>query len=67
MAAAEALAHSRTVTVLLLGGRMRGRTLATVDHWAVDMLAGLVIGSIYGGIATPTEAGAVGAAGAGAG
>lgn len=41
--AAEALAHSRTVTVLLLGGRMRGRTLATVDHWAVDMLRGLVI------------------------
>ena len=22
---------------------MRGRTLATVDHWAVDMLSGLVI------------------------
>lgn len=41
--AAEALAHSRTVTVLLLGGRMRGRTLATVDHWAVDMLSSLVI------------------------
>lgn len=41
--AAEALAHSPTVTVLLLGGRMRGRTLATVDHWAVDMLRGLVI------------------------
>lgn len=41
--AAETLAHSRTVTVLLLGGRMRGRTLATVDHWAVDMLRSLVI------------------------
>ncbi|BBY74897.1 transcriptional regulator [Mycolicibacterium parafortuitum] len=41
--AAEALAHSRTVTVLLLGGRMRGRTLATVDHWATDMLRSLVI------------------------
>lgn len=41
--AAEALAHSSSVTVLLLGGRMRGRTLATVDHWAVDMLDGLVI------------------------
>ncbi len=41
--AAEALAHSSTVTVLLLGGRMRGRTLATVDHWATDMLRGLVI------------------------
>ncbi|MBB2993637.1 DeoR/GlpR family transcriptional regulator of sugar metabolism [Mycolicibacterium iranicum] len=45
--AAEALAHSRTVTVLLLGGRMRGRTLATVDHWAVDMLSGLVIDVAY--------------------
>jgi DeoR family transcriptional regulator, fructose operon transcriptional repressor len=41
--AAEALAHSDTVTVLLLGGRMRGRTLATVDHWAVDTLRSLVI------------------------
>ncbi|PQE01332.1 transcriptional regulator [Mycobacterium sp. EPG1] len=41
--AAEALAHRRTVTVLLLGGRMRGRTLATVDHWATDMLRSLVI------------------------
>lgn len=41
--AAEALAHSAGATVLLLGGRMRGRTLATVDHWAVDMLRGLVI------------------------
>ncbi len=41
--AAEALAHSSKVTVLLLGGRMRGRTLATVDHWAVEMLGSLVI------------------------
>lgn len=41
--AAEALAHSETVTVFLLGGRMRGRTLATVDHWATDMLGSLVI------------------------
>jgi DeoR family transcriptional regulator, fructose operon transcriptional repressor len=29
--------------VLLLGGRMRGRTLATVDHWALRMLSDLVI------------------------
>jgi DeoR/GlpR family transcriptional regulator of sugar metabolism len=35
---AEALAGSASVTVLLLGGRMRGRTLATVDHWALTML-----------------------------
>lgn len=40
--AAEALANS-AVTVLLLGGRMRGRTLATVDDWAVDRLRSLVI------------------------
>ncbi|MBI3216394.1 MAG: DeoR/GlpR transcriptional regulator [Mycobacterium sp.] len=45
--AAEALAHSDTVTVLLLGGRMRGRTLATVDHWAVDMLSSLIIDVAY--------------------
>lgn len=45
--AAEALADSSTVTVLLLGGRMRGRTLATVDHWAVDMLSSLVIDVAY--------------------
>jgi DeoR family transcriptional regulator, fructose operon transcriptional repressor len=45
--AAEALADSSTVTVLLLGGRMRGRTLATVDHWATDMLSRLVIDLAY--------------------
>ncbi len=45
--AAEALAHSESVTVLLLGGRMRGRTLATVDHWATDMLGSLVIDVAY--------------------
>jgi DeoR family fructose operon transcriptional repressor len=41
--AAEALAHSETVTVLMIGGRMRGRTLATVDQWAVERLNSLVI------------------------
>src|SRR4051812_48241224 len=41
--AAGALADSPLVTVLLLGGRMRGRTLATVDHWALRMLGELVI------------------------
>jgi DeoR/GlpR family transcriptional regulator of sugar metabolism len=40
---AAALAESAAVTVLMLGGRVRGRTLATVDHWAVKMLAGFVI------------------------
>lgn len=29
--------------VLLLGGRVRGRTMGTVDYWARDMLAGFVI------------------------
>jgi len=45
--AAEALADSTSVTVLLLGGRMRGRTLATVDHWAVSRLQTLVIDVAY--------------------
>lgn len=45
--AAEALADSSTVTVLLLGGRMQGRTLATVDHWALDMLRSFVIDVAY--------------------
>lgn len=45
--AAEALAHSETVTVMLLGGRMRGRTLATVDNWAVERLRSLVIDVAY--------------------
>jgi len=45
--AAEALAHSATVTVMLLGGRMRGRTLATVDNWAVERLRSLVIDVAY--------------------
>lgn len=41
--AAEVLAHSESVTVLMLGGRLRGRTLATVDEWALDRLRSLVI------------------------
>lgn len=45
--AAEALADSEKVTVLLLGGRMRGRTLATVGHWALGMLGNLVIDVAY--------------------
>ncbi|HWB34924.1 MAG TPA: DeoR/GlpR family DNA-binding transcription regulator, partial [Rugosimonospora sp.] len=40
---AAVLATSESVTVLLLGGRVRGRTLATVDHWATGMLAGFVL------------------------
>ncbi|WP_067536164.1 DeoR/GlpR family DNA-binding transcription regulator [Nocardia crassostreae] len=45
--AAEVLADSDGITVLLLGGRMRGRTLATVDHWALRMLGELVIDLAY--------------------
>nr|WP_275941268.1 transcriptional regulator [Planosporangium flavigriseum] len=41
--AAMLSAASTSTTVLLLGGRVRGRTLATVDHWATRMLAGFVI------------------------
>ena len=37
------LAERELTTVLLLGGRVRGGTLATVDHWATRMLAGFVI------------------------
>ncbi|HKT00233.1 MAG TPA: DeoR/GlpR family DNA-binding transcription regulator [Rugosimonospora sp.] len=41
---AAVLANSSdAVTVLMLGGRVRGRTLATVDHWATRMLDGFVI------------------------
>lgn len=40
---AQALAGLSRITVLVLGGRMRGRTLATVDHWALRMLSELSI------------------------
>lgn len=40
---AAGLAATPSMTVLLLGGRVRGRTLATVDHWASSMLSGFVI------------------------
>ncbi|GGX88028.1 transcriptional regulator [Streptomyces hiroshimensis] len=43
LAAASSLASAELVTVLLLGGRVRGSTLATVSHWATRMLAGFVI------------------------
>lgn len=37
------LAERKNCTVLLAGGRVRGGTLGTVDHWAVRMLSGFVI------------------------
>jgi DeoR family transcriptional regulator, fructose operon transcriptional repressor len=44
---AALLAQVPAFTVLMLGGRVRGRTLATVDHWATRMLAGFVIDLAY--------------------
>ncbi|MGW5467965.1 DeoR/GlpR family DNA-binding transcription regulator [Streptomyces chartreusis] len=49
LATAGDLASAENITVLLLGGRVRGGTLATVDHWATRMLAGLVIDLAYVG------------------
>lgn len=43
LSTAATLSTATSHTVLLLGGRVRGRTLATVDHWATRMLAGFVI------------------------
>ncbi|MBJ7905780.1 DeoR/GlpR transcriptional regulator [Streptomyces sp. DSM 110735] len=40
---AGALAEAENVSVLLLGGRVRAGTLATVDHWTTKMLAGFVL------------------------
>ncbi|MFJ3230486.1 DeoR/GlpR family DNA-binding transcription regulator [Streptomyces sp. NPDC086787] len=44
---AGALAEAGNVSVLLLGGRVRPGTLATVDHWTTKMLAGFVIDLAY--------------------
>ncbi|WP_329309858.1 DeoR/GlpR family DNA-binding transcription regulator [Streptomyces sp. NBC_01262] len=43
LATAGVLATREHTTVLLLGGRLRGGTMATVGHWATHMLAGFVI------------------------
>ena len=40
---ASTLSTTGDFTVLLLGGRVRGGTLATVEHWTTKMLAGFVI------------------------
>jgi len=40
---ASLLAVRPSCTVIVLGGRVRGRTLATVDHWATSMLDDFVI------------------------
>ncbi|MFJ3903974.1 DeoR/GlpR family DNA-binding transcription regulator [Streptomyces sp. NPDC090025] len=46
---AGVMAARDRVQVLLLGGRVRGGTLATVDHWATEMLAGFVVDLAYMG------------------
>ena len=38
---AAAVAHRPNITVLMLGGRVRSRTLACVDEWAIESLQGL--------------------------
>ena len=40
---AQVIGDRPEITVLLLGGRVRGRTMATVDHWALSMLRDLVL------------------------
>jgi DeoR/GlpR family transcriptional regulator of sugar metabolism len=40
---ARMLAPVPSISVILLGGRVRGGSLATVDHWAISMLSDLVI------------------------
>jgi DeoR family fructose operon transcriptional repressor len=45
--AAGAIADDPNITVVLLGGRVRGLTMATVDHWATRMLRELVIDLAY--------------------
>ncbi|GGV81304.1 transcriptional regulator [Streptomyces thermoviolaceus subsp. apingens] len=44
---AGVLAGAENTSVLLLGGRVRAGTLATVDHWTTKMLAGFVIDLAY--------------------
>lgn len=38
---AIALANRRNISTLLLGGRMRSRTMACVDQWAISALSGI--------------------------
>jgi len=62
---ALSLASRPSITVLLLGGRVRGRTLASVDSWATDALAGTFVDvaflatngvSVRRGLTTPDHA-----------
>jgi DeoR/GlpR family transcriptional regulator of sugar metabolism len=40
---AAGLAAVNGITVIMLGGRVRGRTLSTTDNWVIDMLGQLVL------------------------
>jgi len=62
---AGALAAVEGITVIMLGGRVRGRTSSTVDHWVIDMLSELVLDlailgtngiSVERGLTTPEPA-----------
>lgn len=62
---ALSLASRPSITVLLLGGRVRGRTLASVDSWATDALAATFVDvaflatngvSVRRGLTTPDHA-----------
>lgn len=44
---AALLAGNPRHTTIVLGGRVRGRTLGTVDHWAVEMLGELTVDLAY--------------------
>jgi DeoR family transcriptional regulator, fructose operon transcriptional repressor len=55
---AAVLAGRRNVTVILLGGRVRPRTLGTLGHWAIGTLSDLVIDvAIMGANGVSTERG----------
>ncbi|HET9171897.1 MAG TPA: DeoR/GlpR family DNA-binding transcription regulator [Actinospica sp.] len=43
LATAKALVDRPELTVLIVGGRVRAKTLGAVDHWAVSMLETLVL------------------------
>ncbi|MER5770815.1 DeoR/GlpR family DNA-binding transcription regulator [Streptomyces sp. NPDC001985] len=47
LATASCMARRESAQVILLGGRVRGGTMATVDHWATAMLAECVIDLAY--------------------
>ncbi|WP_172386937.1 DeoR/GlpR family DNA-binding transcription regulator [Streptomyces sp. MNP-20] len=47
LAAAQALATRPRARVLLLGGRVRSGTMATVDHWAARMLSEFAVDLAY--------------------